>query len=717
MKKPILRLWAAGAFCSMASVVRADGFLVSPHRPTISGVYTVLHHHVDIKLEDQMSKVQVSQAFHNPSSQLLEVEYFFPLPEDAAIDNFMMLVDGKEMAGKLMGRDEARRIYEGIVRQKKDPALLEYMGRGLFKTSVFPIPAGQHRQVNISYTRLCKREGSTIGLTYPLGTEKYSAQPVGELRIDCRISDKQPIKSVYSPTHNITVSRPSETSAVVSLLERQVLPRDDFSLFYGVDDADIGLTMLTYRPTTGEAGYFLLLASPRVEGGAAVLPKSVIFVLDKSGSMTGQKIEQAARSLRFVLNNLNPGDLFNIVTYDSDVSSFKPELQPCAGGSIQEALAFVDRIAAGGSTNIDGALRTAMGMLSVSERPSYIIFLTDGLPTAGETREPSIVQNCSAGNRVRARLMAFGVGDDVNARLLDKLTAGNFGQSHYVRPSEDIEGPVSKLYSALSSPVMSAPRLDFSGLDAGRTYPTSLPDLFKGNQLVVVGRYHSGGEAEVRLSGRVGDREQVITQRVVLDDGRARYEHAFVEKLWAERRIGHLIDEIDLHGQNRELVDEIVRLSTRYGILTPYTSFLADERVDFARLPVTVPMAADRLSRLDAEESGAGGVAQRVSKGKRMRKSAPAAQGYQYAEDERGEQQLTQTVFNVGLKTFYRKQNRWLDSTVTPEQEKQATRLVQYSDEHFEVMRQLPATMNQYFTLDGEVVVNLNGQTYQVVPQ
>ncbi len=537
-------LWSVVLGCGLlVPDVRADGFLVAKHRPRIAGVYSVLYHHVDIKVEDQVARVQVSQAFQNPSHRTLEVEYFFPLPEDAAIDNFVMLVDGKEMPGRLLGKDEARRIYEDIVRRKKDPALMEYMGRGLFKTSVFPIPPGRQRQINISYTHLCKRDGNAIEVQYPLGTEKYSAQPLNELKINCRITHRQPIKSVYSPTHEVKITRPGETVAEVSLIQHHVLPRGDFALIYGVAEGDVGLTVLSYRPNTSEAGYFMLLASPRIETPeTAILPKSVIFVLDKSGSMTGQKIEQAKRSLRFVLKNLNPNDTFNIVTYDATVTPFKPELQRRDEATITEALGFVDHIVAGGSTNIDGALRTSMGMLRVQDRPSYVIFLTDGLPTAGEQREQAIVENCKKANAVRGRLMAFGLGHDVNARLLDKLATANFGDSHYVRPNQDIEGPVSKLYGKLSSPVMSDLRLEFAGLDSYRTYPKQMPDLFKGNQLVVVGRYHNAGDLEVRLSGMVGGHTQTITQRAALDGGAARYGRAFLEKLWAERRIGFLID-------------------------------------------------------------------------------------------------------------------------------------------------------------------------------
>jgi len=713
-------LIAAVVSSSLVSSALADGFLVIKKHPRIGGVYSVPYHHVDMKVDDQICRVQITQSFLNPTGRTLEAEYLFPLPEDAAIDNFVMLVDGKELPGKIMGREEARRIYEGIVRQKKDPALLEFMGRGLFKTSVFPIPPGKERQVNISYSQLCKRDGNVIEIGYPLGTEKYSARPLNELKINCHISSKHPIKSVYSSTHDVNITRPGEKAAEVSLLQHQVIPRNDLSLFYTISDSEVGLSVLSYRPNTSEPGYFLLLTSPKIESSSSkVLAKSVIFVLDKSGSMMGKKIEQARNSLRFVLKNLNPGDTFNIVTYDSAVSSFAPELQRVDSEVIEKALGYVSQISAGGSTNIDGALRTAMGMLKAPEAPSYIIFLTDGLPTAGEQKETAIVNNCTRANSVRARLMAFGVGDDVNARLLDKLTAGNFGDSNYVRPNQDIEAPVSSLFSKLSSPVLSRLKLDLPGMDNSLTNPKTLPDLFRGSQLVLVGRYHQSGSVSVKLSGQVSDQEQVFTEQVNLDGHQALYSRSFVEKLWAERRIGYLIDELDLRGHNQELVNEIVMLSTRHGILTPYTSFLAEEGVQLADVRRNVQRAGENLKDLEKSFSGGHGVRQRVNKGKKMKQKRPSSSGFiSYDSMEADDESIeVRTVLNIGLKTFFKKKGQWLDSTVTEEQRKKAIKLMQYSDEYFDVVRTLPATMNQYFAIEGELVLNIKGQTYQVVPQ
>ena len=262
--------------------------------------------------------------------------------------------------------------------------------------------------------------------------------------------------------------------------------------------------MLSYRPDSDD-GYFLLLASPQVTpSDEKPRPKSVVFVLDRSGSMAGKKIEQAKNALAFVLNNLRDDDTFNIIAYDDRVESFKPEMQRYNSSTRDEAARFVSNIREGGSTNINDALKTAIGMLQDDSRPNYVIFLTDGLPTAGETGEMRISENAKAANKVRARLFVFGVGFDVNARLLDRLSGGNSGTSEYVRPDEDIERHVGAFYSKMTRPVLASIAIDFDSVDVNRTYPRDLPDLFAGGQLVRVGRYRQSSRSRVKITGKVG---------------------------------------------------------------------------------------------------------------------------------------------------------------------------------------------------------------------
>ncbi len=489
-----------------------------------------------------------------------------------------------------------------------------------------------------------------------------------------------------------------------------------------------------------------------------------------------------------MLNNLRDDDLFNIVVYDDRVESYRPELERYGPQSRRDAERFVDNIREGGSTNIAAALDTALGQVRDDSRPSYILFLTDGLPTSGETQELKIADNCRHANRNRARLFCFGVGYDVNARLLDRLSGGNSGTSEYVKPDEDIEAHVGRFYGKMTSPVLAGPRVELSGIDVNRTYPGDVPDLFEGGQIIWVGRYRQPGRTTIRITGKVGGERRTFEFPAELADTGHGSEHEFVERLWATRRVGYLIDQIDMSGQNRELVDELVSLSTRYGILTPYTAFLADERVP---LHAALENAGRTRESLDALNSVSGefGVAQRDLKqsymqadsaaqsqeakmlgktdlilrsvGGRMmggamtqngQVQAPAKAagvgGYGYGHsDSRGAapaqqavpalnvtaspasqpgeplseaQQLARNVQTrlrqLGSKTFYFKDNHWVDSTVQPAEETRARKIRQFSDEFFTLSRSQSAELNQYLTFAEPVTVKLAGTVYRIEP-
>ncbi len=732
---------------SFTNLAQAQGLIIDrrPHVP-ISRSYVVREVTVDARIRDQVAEVQVSQTFHNPGSFVLESEYFFPLPDEGAIQNFVLMVDGKELPGRLLPKDEARRIYEEVVRTKRDPALMEYMGRGLYRTSVFPIPPGADRKVTLRYTQLCRRDREVVEFVYPFATQKFTAKPIQRLAMTVAINNRDAIKSVYSPSHDAVIERRGDNEARVKLELRDVVPTSDFRLLYTLAEGPIGATVLSYRPSDSDDGYFLLLASPQVKASEAKpQPKSVIFVLDRSGSMSGKKIDQAKKSLQFVLDNLSDNDLFNIVVYDDRVETFKPELHRYSKESRADAARFVENIHAGGSTNIDAALKTAMNMLRDDTRPSYVLFLTDGLPTAGEQRELAIADNCRNANKLRSRLFVFGVGFDVNARLLDRLSGGNGGTSVYVRPDEDIETHVSRFYAKLTSPVLTGLQVDVTNTDVNRTYPRDIPDLFEGGQLVWVGRYRQHGRTTVRLTGKVGSERRTLEFPVELAGSDRGTSYDFVERLWVMRRIGYIIDQVDLHGSNKELTDELVALSTKYGILTPYTSFLADERV-----PLHLGVELHRRRALEELEklsvvSGESGQGQRAAKSS-LQDATRAAPSYSAGpvrvlgregldsaalgairrlggegagmsvmfKDSAGKDVLATNVRTVGRKTFFLKSDRWIDSSVKEEDEAKAKTIEQFSGDFFKLADTLSADDNQYLTFDEPVTVNLDGKVYRI---
>lgn len=741
-------------------VIDAHRRIVPPHPPTPRPIpapssYKVRTVDVQASIRDQAAKVQVSQVFQNTGSTTLEAQLILPFPDDAAINGLTLLVDGKELAGKILKKEEARRIYEEIVRRRQDPALLEYMGKGMFQTSVFPIPAQAERTVEIRYSQLLKKDNGLIDLLLPVGTTKHSNKPIESFNVTVRIEASEQIKTIYSPSHQVDIQRPDNTHAVCKLSLKDAYSPDDFRLFYGTVNGMVGMNLISYRPSDSDDGYFALLASPEVKGTMADrVDRSMIFAFDKSGSMSGKKIEQAKEALKFLIQQLKPGDTFNIVAYDSAIETFRPELQRADEATIKSALGFADGMYAGGSTNINGALETALKMLKDPKRPSYVLFMTDGLPTVGELQEQKIAANAKQANAVNARVFVFGVGYDVNSRLLDRISHDQRGQSVYVRPNESIEAHVAALYNKIGAPLLTDLAVNVeldrvipvsSAQPVSRTYPRQLTDLYQGEQLVWVGRYKYSGAAKVTLSGSLNGERKTFTFPATLAEKSYDETNGFVEKLWATRRIGEIIDELDLKGKNQELVDELVQLSIKHGIITPYTSFLADENVNLAAREDNARRAGGFAYENLGKAEGKTGVAQRAYKGNlQAATQAPAAsspaglggglgaaggipsdavkklnelrgRGLVVADVE-GDTRVIDNVRNLGQKTYFRRNNQWQDSTVTPEQAKNAKRVVQYSKDYFDLAALHGGAMAKYIAFDEPVLVNLGSQTYQIDP-
>ncbi|MGB3906611.1 MAG: VIT domain-containing protein [Anaerolineae bacterium] len=689
----------AGLLLSTGGAAYADGVVIIEPPPGVPPPDTpnlvVEYHRVEVDISDQVATTEVDQVFLNDTRYDLEGIYIFPLPEEATISEFAMYVDGERWEGEILPRDEARRIYEDIVRNRLDPALLEYIGRDTFKASIFPIEPGDERRVELAYGQILQNDGGLIKYVYPLDTERFSARPLEEVVITVRVESSQPIRAIYSPSHDVAIDRIDEHTANVSFEAYDVLPDRDFELYYTVSDEDFGLNLLTYRGR-GEDGFFLLLVAPKFEVDERdVVAKDMIFVLDTSGSMEGEKIAQAKDALEFIIGHLNPEDRFNIVAFSTGVRTYAREPQhPSEAG---DAWRFIDDLRAVGGTNIDLALAEALAMAD-GERPQILIFLTDGLPTEGVTDTDRIIANVSRQAPENVRIFAFGVGDDVNTFLLDTIAQDNRGASSYVRSYESIEEEVSTFYSKVSMPLLADIELDFGDLRVEDTYPYPLPDLFAGTQLVVVGRYREGGRTDIILRGEVnGEEQEFVYENLRFED---RGGEEFIPRLWATRKIGYLLNEIRLHGEGRELIDEIVDLSVRYGIMTPYTSFLVEEEQDIFT-PEGREEAADEMwyqaTAVPAPMVGAGAV-QDAENREALRSSEKV-------------QDNTEQIKYARDKVFVLRDSIWTDTTYDGSTE--TVKVGFGSDDYFALLGNQPG-WGHYFSVGQQVIVVLDGVAYQV---
>ncbi len=686
---------------------------VPPPPPRETPYLTVQNHHVTVTIDRQVATTRVEQVFRNDSQWSLEGTYIFPLPENAAINQFSMWVDGQKVEGQLYTKNEARRIYNDIVRRRLDPALLEYIGRDLFQASIFPIDPGDTRKVVIEYSQILPADGGLVKYVYPLSTEKFSANPLEDVSVTVKIRSDDPIKAVYSPSHPVSIDRPDDYRATVGWEARDVRPNTDFALYYSVSPQDLGLNLLSYK-TGDEDGFFTMLIAPSIRADE-IVDKDVVLVLDTSGSMEGEKMAQAQDALNFVLNHLNPNDRFNIVAFSTGVRAFSNGLEPVS--AVPDAERFVENLRAEGSTDINRALLEAMASLpDDSARPAIIIFLTDGLPTSGVTEPDQILAGITQAAPKNVRIFPFGVGDDVDTFLLDSLARELRGASAYVRPGERVDEAVSGFYAKVSTPVLADVELLVDGVTIADTYPYPLPDIFAGTQLVVTGRYPRGGAATVTLKGTVNGRTQEFRydDLTFARDGGAE----FIPRLWATRKIGYLLNQIRLHGENAEAIDQIVKLSIRYGIITPYTSFLVEEPADAlteSGRDVIIQQEADAaMSAAPAPSSGAAAVEKAVESTALENADMAAPMEMPMAvEGSPGVSQMP-AVTTVGEKAFILRDGVWTDTTFDPEK-MTARPLAFASDEMLQLLADNPAAA-KYFALGDSVIVVLNGTAYQTTP-
>ncbi|NLD71319.1 MAG: VWA domain-containing protein, partial [Chloroflexi bacterium] len=529
--------------------------------------------------------------------------------------------------------------------------------------------------------------------------------------VTVEIAAHAPLKTVFSPSHPVTVARVGDRNATVAYADEDVLPDRDLSLYYSVSEEDLAVDLLTYRDAPDD-GFFLLLLSPGAGmDPAEAQPKDVLFVLDTSGSMRGQKIEQAQDAAEYVLENLNPEDRFSVIAFASTVDTYADGLRPASERA--EAQQFIRRLTAGGGTNIHAALTTALGQVG-SGRPQVVVFLTDGLPTEGEVRSEAILAAVRDLATEDLRLFAFGVGYDVNTILLDTVSQEQHGVSTYVQPGEDIEAAVSAFYDKISLPVLTDVTLDYGSMEISEVYPFPLPDVFSGGQLLVVGRYRQGGEATITLSG---SRDEGLERFIYGDMAFAENGGPdLIPRLWATRKIGHLLTQIRLHGPDGELIDEIIDLSVRYGIVTPYPSFLVDETEDAlsaeGRRDLGTQLFADQAAAPPgAGDRGMGGGGQPVA-GKEAVEASVAQEALRSADTASGAE--SERVRPVGSRSFVLHEDVWVDTTydqttMTPE------RVPLGSARYFDLLAEHPE-WGRYLALGPRVLLVWEGQAYEITP-
>jgi Ca-activated chloride channel family protein len=728
IKKILIPVLFILTFCN----VYADGFIVipGPHPLPHPFPLEVIYHKVDVNINGQSAITKIDQEFYNPSQYRLEGFYIFPVPKGAVINNFTMAINGKETKAELLDSDKARKIYEDIVRKMRDPALLEYSESNIFKLRIFPIEPRSEKKISISYSQILEPDNNLFEYIYPLNTEKFSAKPLKNVSVKIDLKSDEKLKNIYCPTHEVDIVNKSDNHSVISYEEENVKPNIDFKLYFTKNSSQVGLSLLTYNNGKDD-GYFFLSASPSLEiDKSKIEDKDVTFIIDVSGSMSGDKIEQARKALLYCVNNLNENDQFEIIRFSTEAYALFNKLEPVNKTNRSKAKEFINDLKAIGGTNIEEAFQLAFKNSVKSTQPHFVIFLTDGKPTIGEMDDEKLLKKIIKSNSGNSRIFTFGIGNEINTHLLDRITEATKAWRTYIGENEDIEIKVSNFYDKIQSPVLSDLRLDFgNGIEIYQTYPKDLPDLFKGSNLLVFGRYKGNGDTKVTLSGNVRGQRKEYSTTVKFSDNDDEYN--FIPPIWASRRIGHLLDLIRLNGESKELVDEVTTLAREHGIITPYTSYLIleDEGLRVRRNLLvdemqTLPSSPELKKEMEADyqsmkiKSGSRSVTtseefQNLNSAVNFSQTQQGNERMNYKDSKGNSKNLSQQVRNVLGRAVYQQDKFWVDSKLQNQTNAKKVRLQFNSDEYFKLLNKEPETA-QFLALGQNVRFYHNNVFYEV---
>lgn len=598
----VILLWLlAGMVLGQTDSVSPDNVLVPQSRsygfsrcnePTIriNGVKA----HIQMS-DDTTATTTLIIELQNMSSTEQSAELLIPVPADVTVSDIQYGLPNLPIAAFVCTRAEATALLGQMVVDVNDPALIEFIDTSLIRSDAFGIPAAATTTVSLSYEQALHVNGNRIDYLLPR-SEWILYEVPWDITISIHAS--QSLSTVYSPSHKIDVQREGSDRAVVTTVTESSTMAGPFQLFYLLEEAR-GFTssVLNYPSSEFDGGHFLFLAGlpTNVASDGYDIKRELTLVLDRSGSMRGIKIKQVKQAARQVIDGLADGEAFNLITYNADIDTFNKEPLLKNESTKQAAFSYLDTINAGGLTNLYGALETALLQEPTEGFLPLILFLTDGLPTTGETREVQIRDLVLSSNPYNRRVFTLGVGYDLNAPLLDGLAEYSLGRSIFVTPEDDVDVAITDVFATFSQPLftdLGICSVSPEGIPGTRrTYnvlPFNIPDLFQGDQLVLMGQYVGQEPFLFEIHGNYRNQTQAFYCPIEPPDGSRK--RGFVPRLWSSRVVAQIVNEIRQLGADPELTIynerfwdlsvAMVDLSLTYGILTEYTAFFGDGSVE-----------------------------------------------------------------------------------------------------------------------------------------
>ncbi len=570
----VFALSAQGRIVSPCARPLPQPTVVRPCGPVVARVATSTL----VEISGRVARTTITETFENRGASLGEADFVFPLPSGAAFEELRLEIDGQLVAGEVLDAKDARETYERIVRELRDPVLVEWAGLGLLRTRIFPFRAGERRTVVVKLAHVAPREGDALRVAGRLvsGTDVRDERATGTFRIRWRGDS---LGTPWSPTHTVARARSGLPNGhqEVSLTGRS----GDVVAYLPIRRVsnEPSVTVLSNsaaRPgERGERHALIIVAPPR--DAPPALPRDITLVLDVSGSMSGEKMKQSIAAGHALLGTLRSTDRFRLVAFADDIDAHTIRFTPVTSSSLRDARRWLHRLNARGGTNISGALHDALRATAARTQPNgrlpLVLLLTDGQPTVG-LRRNEILDSTDVW-RADTRVFTFGVGADVDATLVEQLAIGGRGAAHFVRPEESVERAVSLVAERLSAPLLANVQVSLSGGTLRDVYTPYGTDLMAGQELLFLARYSGDSRAQITVTGTHGTTERRMTSRV--DFSARDSTNAFVPRLWAVQRVAALDAVRRRHGASDEIDTELKRLGERYGIPTPLTSYFVQE--------------------------------------------------------------------------------------------------------------------------------------------
>ncbi len=541
----------------------------------------VRRHSVNVTIKEQIALIEVDQVFYNDTKQRLEGTFYFPLPAGATISRLAMYVGDRLMEGEIAETQRARRTFEALLVQRRDPALLEWAGGNMFKMRVFPIEAKSEKRVLISYYQVLKREHGRIRFTYPLVSDSLQTHPVGKIEVKLSVASTPTIVASAVPGYKDAEVKAGDNAITVNYSAEKIAPARDFTLDYQVVKGEGELVVVPYWHDRDGEGYFLMIFSPELQEADSEKPAAsrFVFVLDKSGGLGDRHLALAKKATRHALSLLKAGDEFGIVAYDTFAQAFKPTMVRASAGNVAAAGKWMDGLEAMGASDLSTAWQAA-ATLAGTEALAQVVYVGSGLSSLTSTRTARLVADAEKSLKgCEVRVHCLSIGDVQDAALLAELARRFDGTVRPLASADDVAASVGELMDDYAWPLYTGVRMEFVGTETDEIYPVWFPNVSAGRQLFAFGKYLRQGKAKVRLTASYKDKPYTREFKV---DFQGEKSNCFVAKLWANEKIGHLQDVAALADgdASAKLVQTVIRTSKRYRVMSHYTSFIVLETAE-----------------------------------------------------------------------------------------------------------------------------------------